>query len=236
MDALKTVPHPEENKFSVVDGYHRLSAAILNGEKGLECEIVLGLSTDPKERLIQEATLFATQNDEVDVLSPVEKHKANVLRGVTENVILDELINKYNIPLKTNPSHGRVLIGHLAGYTQALGVAKRHGRQMLNDIFYVICESRWNIAHNGLSANVISPVANMFKFHPTYREEIIKALIEYFKPIEPENFFASAMDEYPERKEKERLALYLEDVLCSKIGMTRTYTHRCSVTDTAKAA
>ena len=223
MDALKVSAHPEVNEFSIIDGYHRFTAGKAKGFNGFSCELIQGLSENPEERIIQEATLFATQNDEVDMLSPVEKHKANVLRGVTENIILQEIIDKYDIPLKKNPSHGRVKIGHLAGYTCALRIAKVYGKEMLDDIFYVICESRWNLAARGLSANVIGSVANMLKFHPAYREEIKGELIKYFKPIEPDKFFASAMDKYPERKEKERLSLFLEDYLCEQIGMERTY-------------
>lgn len=223
MDALKVSVHPETFDFSIIDGYHRFTAGTMKGIEEFPCVLLQGLSSDPKERLVQEATLFATQGDEIDTLSPVEKHKANVLRGVKENVILQEIVDKYNIPLKKNPSHGRVTVGHLAGYTQALAVAKVHGKELLDDVFYTICEARWNLAQKGLSANVISPIANMFKFHPEHREEIKKELIEYFKPIEPDRFFASAMEKYPERKEKERLAVFLEDILCDKIGMERTY-------------
>ena len=225
MDALKVSVHPEANEFSIIDGYHRFTAGKTKGFNGFSCELIQGLSENPEERIIQEATLFATQNDEVDILSPVEKHKANVLRGVTENIVLQDIINKYNIPLKTNPSHGKVKIGHLAGYTCALRIAKVYGEEMLDDIFYIICESRWNIAARGLSANVITSVANMLKFHPSHREEIKSELIKYFKPIEPDKFLASAMDKYPERKEKERLSLFLEDHLCEQIGMERTYIH-----------
>lgn len=223
MDALKVVPHPEEHRFSLVDGYHRLSAAIINGEKSLVCEIITGLSDDPEERIIQEATLFATQNDEVDVLAPIERHKANVLRGIPENVIIDELCNKYGIALKKNPSHGRTQVGQLAGFTMALQITKTAEKEIIDKTFYVLCESRWNISKLGLSSNAIHMVANILKLHPEYRDEICSLLIKEFTPIEPEQCFSNAYSKYPARKEKERNLLYLEDVVCENLGITRVY-------------
>ena len=225
MDALKVVPHPEEHRFSLVDGYHRLSAAILKGEKSLVCEIITGLSDNPAERLIQEATLFATQNDEVDTLSPIERHKANVLRGIRENVIIDDLCNKYNIALKKNPSHGRTQIGQLAGFTMALQFLKHNdnGKEVIDNVFYILCESRWDIAKLGLSSNTIHMVANILKLHPEHQNEICSLLIKEFTPIEPEQLFSKAYSKYPARREKERNLLYVEDVVCETLGITRVY-------------
>lgn len=224
MDALRVVPHKEECRFSVVDGYHRLEAAKIVGETELVCEIIMDISDDPIERLVQEATLFATQKDEVDNLTPIEKHNANVLRGVKANVDLHELVTKYNIPLKKNPTHGRVKIGALAGFTAALrNIEINNGKQIMDNVFYVICNSRWNIAPGGFSANAINALASMYKLHPVNAKEITEALIEFCKPIEPDKLFASAMDKYPERRTTERNVLYLEDYLCEKLGIARVY-------------
>lgn len=223
MDALKVVPHPEENRFSVVDGCHRLSAAILKGEKSVVCEIITGLSEDPKERLIQEATLFATQNDEVDTLSPIERHKANVLRGIKENVIVDGLAKKHNIELKKNPSHGRVQNGQLAGFTMALNIAKVNGDKFLDDVLTILCASRWNVAKGGLSANALYAVSSILRLHPEYKREISSLLVKKFTPIEPDQLFAEAHAKYTTRKEKERILLYVEDIVCENLGITRVY-------------
>lgn len=223
MDALKVVPHPEEFRFSTVDGGHRLCAGQLRGEETLICEIILGLSDNPEERLIQEATLFATQNDEVDSLSPVERHKANVLRGIRENVILNDIIEKYGVVLKTNPSHGRVQMGQLGGFTMALNIAKHEDKDVLDEIFYILHESRWNIANNGLSANIIHAVYNILRLHPQHKDKIKGMLIDLFTPIEPDQLFSQAYAKYPDRKEKERNLLYLEDVVCKKLKINRVY-------------
>lgn len=223
MDALRVVPHPENKSFSVVDGYHRKCAAEINGQESLECEIVLGLSENPEERLVQEATLFATQNDEIDTLTPQEKHNANVIRKIKENIILQELVDKYDIPLKKPTGRGLAITGQLAGFTMALSIAKSGGKEKLDRVFYVLCSSRWNITRNGLCSVVLNTVYNIHRLHPAHEKEITELLIEHFTKIEPEHFLAEAYAKYPSRKEKERTLLVAEDMVCEKLGIERVY-------------
>ena len=86
MDALRVSPHYETNNFSIIDGFHRYTAASEKGIQNLTVEVLQGLSSDVQERLVQEATIFATQNDESESLTIVQKHKANVLRGIQDTL------------------------------------------------------------------------------------------------------------------------------------------------------
>lgn len=224
MDSLRIVPHPESFEFSVVDGGHRLEALKTLGAEGVECEVILGLSENPQERLIQEAFIFATQGDEEHKVAPVDKHRANILRGVEENVILDKVMKKYDIPLKSHSARGRVRPKQLAGFTIALNIAKVHGESLLSDTIYTICESRWNIATHGLSALTLHSIASVLKFHPEHKNAVIAELINFCTPIQPDQFYAMAHAKYPERKEKERLVLFLEDYVVEKLGINRVYT------------
>lgn len=221
MDALKVVPHGETCSFSVVDGFHRLTALRMMGVTTVECEVVLGLSENPDERLVQEAFLFATQGDEIDRLLPVDKHNANLVLGVKENVVVNSLCAKYHIPLKTS-LQGRTKVSHLAGFTAALSIA-RVNEKLLDDVFYILCESRWNLAAKGLGALTLKTVSGILSLHPECKDDIIKSLIEYFTPIDPAQYFANAYAKYPERKEQERLVLFLEDYLVETLGITRVY-------------
>lgn len=223
MDALRVSPRKDEGMFAIIDGSHRYSAAKVKQEQILVCEILMDLPEDAAERVKEEARLYATQSDEVNKLTPVEKHNANVLIGVEENVITEKMLAKYNIPLKTNPSHGVVKLGSLAGFTAFLNEAKS-GEEHVDNILRIICESRWNIARNGLSALVIRTVGNMLKFHPKDTETVKKVLIKIFSHIEPEQFFGAAIARYPMRKETERLLLWLEDEVCKSTNLERVYT------------
>lgn len=223
MDSLKGSLHAEELRISIIDGYHRVMAALTLGLPGLEIEILQDMPENPEERLVKEATYFATQGDEVSKLTPVQKHKANVLRGVRENVIVNELIEQYHISLKKNPSHGRVATGELAGFTTALYIAKNSGREMLDIVLNILCDTRWNIARNGLSSNALSTVYNILRLHPEYKTEICSILVDVLTPIEPDQLFAQAYSNYPNRGEKERILLYTEDVICDRLQISRVY-------------
>lgn len=223
LDSLKGSVHTDELRISVIDGYHRVMAALALGLPGLEIEILQNMPENPEERLIKEATYFATQGDEVSKLTPVQKHKANVLRGVRENVIVNELIDHYHISLKKNPSHGRVATGELAGFTTTLAIAKNSGKEMLNTVLSILCESRWNLSKNGLSANALATVYNMLRLHPEHKREIGTVLISMFTAIEPDQLFAQAYAKYPNRGEKERILLHTEDIICDTLKIARVY-------------
>lgn len=232
MDSLRIVPHPETYTFSVVDGGHRLEALKIMGASGVECEVLLGLSDDPDERLKEEAFIFSTQNKQKNILYPTQTHNANLICGVKANIIVDNLCKKYHIPLKKN-LRGRTKSTHLAGFDRALKIANSHGEEMLDNIFNVICSSRWNLSSKGLGNLVLTTIKHILSLHPEHTEVIVNALIEYFTPIDPSQFFANAYTKYPERKEQERLVLFLEDYLVETLGLTRVYSGG-SVTTAAK--
>lgn len=221
MDALKVSPHPEEHRFSIIDGYHRFTAGKAKGYTGFPCEVVQGLSSDPEERLIQEATLFATQTDLVENLTPNMKHKANVLIKVKANVVLETLVEKHGIMLKKPTARGKAKIGYLSGFTKALSLAGLNdGEERLDRIFTIIEEARWNLATNGYSKNVISAISNMLSLHEKDYGDI---LVAYFRNIEPDKFFSESKVKYPERKPIEALTLLLEDKVCEATGIERVY-------------
>ena len=221
-DPLRVSMHSEECMFSVIDGLHRYTAADIKGFKGVICEI-LDMPENPEERLKEEARIFATQNDELERLSLVDKHLAYIIIGDEAHTILDNVLKRYNIPIKANKGGGRVKNGHLAAYGEALNIANAYGEKMLDNVFKIICESRWNLAHNGFNRDVFRSLRNVFALHPDHVEEIISEAIKMFKPIEPVQFFGESMTAYPGRNSTERTTLYLEDYLCDKIGMERVY-------------
>lgn len=223
MDALRLSPHDEECRFSVIDGYHRLLAAIINGIEMIECEIIQGLPKDPRERLKAEAHLFVTQNNNVDLLRPMQKHNAGVLLGIPEYTILDELLEKYNIHLRTKGTNGRAKVGELSGYCGALKIAKTHGKDLLEDVFTVLLESRWNLSRDGFADIPLNAIKTVLLLHVDRREEVIAACIKYMKQITPELFISQSNANYPTRARYQRAILTLEDKVCDIIGANRLY-------------
>jgi len=225
MDVLKVNMHPEEKRCSVLDGGHRLLAMKMLGFTGAEVEFVTGLPEEPEKRLIAEATIFATQRDGVSNLTPPHKHNANVLRGIPENIAVEKLVKKYNIELKPNLAARGIknATGILTGFQEALAIAKVCGEEALDNTLYIICESRWNVAVNGLGRDVLRTTNNIMRLHPEYKKEITELLINKYMNITPQQLFAEAHTKYPLRKNAERLLMYVEDWVCEELGITRTY-------------
>lgn len=223
MDPLRVSPHNDECAFSVIDGLHRFFAAKLVGMEEIVCEVIMNLPEDATERLKAEAMLFATQCDEVDTLTPAEKHNANIIMEIPEYLILDKVARKYGIEIKTGAGRGLVKQNVLAGYVEALNIARIYGEPIVDAAFKIICESRWNISPAGTGNRVLRCLRNIITLHPGYEDEIIKNIITRFKPVTPIQFMAEAIAAYPERRESEQATLYLEDYLCDTIGMDRVY-------------
>lgn len=221
MDPLRVSFHDEECMGSVIDGYHRLCAAKRIGLSEIECEVLQGLSDFPATRLKEEARLFADQDDQVSRLTPQQKHLANCLCGVKENVELQRIIDKFEVKVKPDRAR-RASTGYLQGFTAALNVCKTNPK-ILEKTFTIIQKAKWDMATNGYSALVINSISAILTIH-RYNDDITKYLIKYFRPIEPAKFFADAMVKYPERREKERLVLMLEDHLVDTYQVKRLYT------------
>lgn len=228
MTPLLVAPHPETHNFCVIDGYHRYSAAKIMKERGkeivgLECDVVLGLSKDPRERRIQEAKLFVTQDNEADKLTPMQKHKANLLCDIPENVALQKVVDKYDVMLKKPTGRGVAKAGHLSGFTAALAIAKVDGQKILDDVFYVITNSRWNLCRSGFNSCYLRSIRMVLKLHPENISEIQKEMIRYFTPIQPEQFSAESKAAYPGRKEIDGVTMHLEDIVCDALGLEKVY-------------
>jgi hypothetical protein len=221
-DPIRVSPHEDECRFSIIDGLHRYLASGINGDNRLVCEIVMGLPQDPSERLKAEAFLFATQNDEVDALTPTEKHNANLILGVPEYIAVDKISNKYNIAIRKSGA-GMSKPGVLTCYSTALRIARTAGEPVLDDVYHIICESRWNLSPYGFTDKTLKAISDVIRLHPEHRTEIIAETIKFLKPITPQQFIAYGMAAYPERTRTEQFTLYLEDYLCDAIGMDRIY-------------
>lgn len=217
-DPIQVSPHPETYSFAVTNGAHRMMATQIRKETGCEAVIVTGLSENPDERRIQEATLFATQNDQVDNLSVSQKHKANVLRGIRKHVILDECIRERKILidskiLKNMESEKRDQMGEyrvLSGYTAALSVAAfANGKDVLTHVLNVIELTSWRNAAGGYSSDIIRTLGWIINLHDC-DQKTINAIIAYLTPMEPKEFVSRAYAKYPARRQKERLCMLLE--------------------------
>lgn len=233
-DPVLVAPHPETSTFSVIDGSHRMLAAGALKQDGVVAVLADDLSDDPTKRKIQEAELFSEQETNTDHLSPSHKHKAYVTRGIKKYCVLDKcikgrrlLLNAHELKNMTKEKQDALIASDyrvLTGYNAAVQAAAMvNGEETLNNIFDIIEEAGWHGATNGYGANVITPVKSVLNLHDN-DPKVIKAIVGFFKPMEPDTFFARAHARYEGRKEKERLAMYLEEEVAKRLGIQPLYT------------
>lgn len=215
MDPLRVAPHDDEGRFSVINGEHRLKAAKALGYDFLVCEI---LRCDGIE---EEAKLFATQNDEVDNLTPLQKHKANVLCGVPENVLIQSLCEKYDIKISAGKAGSRKT-SYLSGFGRAV-VQARSNPDVTKEVFRVIYEARWHLSSKGLCSEVLQAIYKLFLLHTDDRDKVADSLIHYMRHNDPKYVLACAMERYPKRTQTARNVLFIEDEIVTNYGVTRVY-------------
>ena len=221
MDALRVSVHEDELRFSVIDGFHRLSAAIIAGIDMLECELLF-LSKDPDERLAMEAKIFSDQDNGIERLKPVQKHNANLINNVIENVILQRCLDVYKDHCCTN---NRYDVCGLTGFVQALRTTKKkNGEELLAAVFDVIFHSGWNTEKRGLGNDSIILIRSVLELHWDRKDDAVKAMISYFSETGPKEFFAMATAAYPKRKVNERNVMLLENIISRSLGIEPVYT------------
>lgn len=235
-DPILVAPHPETCTFAVINGGHRMLATeMLYGEKySIDAVIAEGLSEDPEERRKEEAKLFCEQNIHVDHMAPAHKHNAYVTMGVKKYVILNEcikdrklILNKHELKNLDKEKQDELIAEGfrvLTGYTEALrAAAHSKGKEMVTTIFDIIEKSGWHFATNGYGNNVIRPVSAVLNMHD-FDPAVTQAIINVFSPMDPELFMSKSHAEYPGRKEKERLTMYLEREVSKELGVEPIYT------------
>lgn len=225
-DPIKVSPHPETCTLDVIDGIHRLTATNLRNQAYVVCEIIDFTNLPLDQRVRAEAELFAGQTKGKNPLSPIERHKANLLLGDPDCVALQKILDKYGLVLnQSRKGHrgGRSKKGKFAAYSGSLRIIRSHGAEVLDNAVDILCNARWNLATDGFSHKNIWAITRIMILHPNYVEEIKAAMIDYLTPMQPLELASMAHSAYPRRKESERMVMYLEDVMAKEIGFEKVY-------------
>lgn len=216
-------PHPEESCFMVIDGGHRVIIKAGMGAKRIAAYVLMNLANmEPKARQKEEARMFARQSDNVDKLSAVQRHDANVLIGNPANVEIASLAKEFNVQIK--PKRGVGKANTITGLGTMLSLQK-YGN--MHHIFEIVCTSGWNKGTDGFSAPVIYMLNNILSNHPDRKDDITVTLIDWFRTVEPKYIQALGNTNYPQRKSvKVQMTLVVEDYLHRKINLPYTYTQK----------
>lgn len=221
LESITVVPHLEEHKFYVVNGYGRWQASQKQPQKYeyLSALLLLGAPQDEKERRKFESELFAYQDNERAPLKPIDRHGALLNLGDTSALLLEELKNKYNFSFVADKGNrGQSVLG---SYTEVFGLAKSKGRDCLEYIFDICKGGGFDRKTNGYASYVMRSLRDMWMLFPDERNYTKELLTEMFRKIEPSKLKSNATKNYPELDWRVACSLYLEDFIVGKTGVKR---------------
>lgn len=211
--------------YDVVDGGHRTRAAEILGIPSLVAEIIRPEGTETERERIA-AKLFAEQGYAVDKLTPAEKHKANVMLGVRENLNLEAAANRVGFSLKLTGERGTSRryrdTNYVCGFKEALTLAKLNP-DVLNRTFDIIKETKWCEELKGLSAAAIRMIGRTLMYHLDQVDEVESTIKQVILGKTPKQIFAEAMAMYPGRTDTARNILYLEGEICKALNIERRF-------------
>lgn len=214
------VPHPEENRFAIVDGQKRVLTAPRFGKKYLPASIAMKDFANEQERLEFEAGLFIAQDLQIDKVKTIQKHPARLLLNDPGAVTLQFLLNKYNIDYVE--SKGQRAKAVLGSYSETYTIANREdGFDCLDFIFGIIENAAWNEEENGYATYIMRALRGIYVAHEDMRTEVHKFLSDELRQVDPEKFKSYAVVRYPKRDYKSACTLYTEDIVCEHFGIEK---------------
>jgi hypothetical protein len=218
MDTIIVSVHRDTKKWVVIDGFHRVTAGRVKGITEFPCEIK-DFGDDPVVRERKEIEYFVGQNDFVDHLSLLDKHKANVRLGVKANVALQAVVDKTEgVTLKNNIE--RVAKGRITGFKQAIAICNNYGQDHFQNVVDVIIGAKWNQEPSGFGADALKAVSFVLWTHRNNKK--VKAeLARILVGKDPVDLFNEAVVFYKGRRKTTARAMYLEDLICSSLNIPR---------------
>lgn len=215
------VPHNEEGKIYLVDGYGRWKASqIVDAEKykALECLVILNAPTEPRERQKFEAEQYAFQNIGTKRITPIEKQGAFYCMEYPAAITMEELRKKYGFTYVNEK--GKRSAGVLGSYNEMFRVCEKYG-QACADYILTVCEkARFNIKPNGYSTYVVIALRDIWRFYPEHREDTSSFLSKWLREYEPAKFKSKAVARYGMLDQRTACSLYLEDLVVDNIDLS----------------
>lgn len=217
------IPHNEEGKIYLVDGYGRWQASQIVDPvkyKELDCLVILKApdENEPEKRKAYEAEMFAFQEKGHKNLSPLHKHGAYECMNHPAALLINEMKKKYGFEFICRK--GKREAGVLGSYNEMFKIcSKPYGKEAAEFIFEVCKKSRFDEKANGYATYVIKALHDAFRFFPDKHDEVKEFLSNYLRPLTPQLFRANAVSRYGFLDQRMACSLYLEDLIVEEFGL-----------------
>ena len=158
-----------DGRFFIWDGQNRFEAAKMRGGiDRLHCMIRVGWNRE------EEALAFAKQNERKKRLSSADVIRAEIIGGDPVAMSVKAICDKYGVNCAPMNAHAP---GGLHASDRAKRIVATYGAEMLNDIFEIIRDLRWNSEVGGYKTIVLHALRNVLLMKPA-RTLTKKAIIE----------------------------------------------------------
>ena len=217
------VPHWEEGKVYLVDGYGRwIASQVVNKRKYKELQVMLILNAPSKanERLKFEAEIYAFQNSEVKNVTPIQKHGAMIVLHDSATEILEKLKEKYGFEYTAEKGNREASV--LGSYTETLRICKIDNGKAAEYVFDICKGAGFDRKSNGYATYIMRALRDIYKLYVNDRYETKEFLISELRNITPQILKASAVVKYPMIEMKTAVTLYVEDMVVDNLGLEQS--------------
>ena len=216
---LMGVPHYEEGKIYLVDGYGRMTASqIVDAEKYSELDtyIILDAPEDKTERRIFEAELFSSQGNN-KVVTPFQKHGARQIVGDPVVKSMDLLQSEYGFEYSS--VRGKRGEGVIGSYSELYKNIKTYG-YLFGEFFFDICKaSGFNRKVDGYAVYVMRSIKDLYKLYPENRTEIKEFLSTWMRPLDYRYLHSKSNAKYELLGPGNAMTMYFEDIVVEGLGL-----------------
>ena len=217
------VPHWEEGKVYLVDGYGRwIASQIVNKEKYeyLTVLLILNAPSNKQKRLEFEAEMYAYQNKQVAKMTAIQKHGAMLVLHDNATEILEKMKEKYRFEYTAVKGNREASV--LGSYTETLRLCNLDNGKAAEYVFDICEGAGFDRKPNGYATYIMRGFRDVYKLYANNREDTKKFLIKELRKITPMTLKANAVVKYPMLDFKTAVSLYLEDMVVNNLGLEQS--------------
>ena len=220
---LVGIPHWEEGKIYLVDGYGRLIASqYVDKEKYKELQvmIILNAPTEHEERLEFEAEMYAYQNAQVAKMTPLQKHGAMLILHDRATEILEEMKAEYGFSYRA--TQGRRDASVLGSYANTLNICRYDEGKCARYVFDICRNIGFDRVSNGYATYIMNALADIYKLYQLSRDDTKNLFSHELRGTTPTILKSNAVTKYPMLEVKSAMSLYLEDIVVKKLKLSQS--------------
>ena len=173
-----------DDKFYVVDGQHRYTAAKFKGVEDLPCVILTGLTKE------KEARIYSRQNENVKKLTIYDVFKANLINGddsipeVKIDMEINKICKKYGIEVSaTNRYTKKKKVLRSLSATRA--IIKTYGVECIKWMFDTVDRTNWKTCSDVTSWQIQNMLKTFYaenKENLTYWQKAVEKVMNTYTP------------------------------------------------------